>query len=499
MTDTSTPARESIRSRARRLVSKRGTGGITVTAAAHTTFAADLDREVAHEASSGPQVQRRPGGPEGAIAIRSEASAVQRATRPARRAERRAYKATRLQLRRTRYEERVRQVLTRDRTRQRVAEASAHDSRSATTGYLTAWLPAFGVITLAVAMAVNDPGFVYATLRQVFDVSAGIGIFDVSNPDVLVALAAAVATTAALLAAAHLVGKALGTLLFSGPLQNADHPEVNRTWDSFGKSRISLIILIGMGVLICFAYFLHTIASSRFEQDVTAIFGGSDEISLSVVWFITLLPIVVTAFEVVAAAPPLAHARKSARWSLQMRIAERRHVRRDQRLLSRERAAHRRALLAILVLTDILQDVGRRALAEIVDAALATGRVDLTVLADALVGVPEKNGESADTRLPLDLSGSTANAYLPGLPVVSNTVAHAINSFTALREVPDHAPLAADWRELRENPRSYRLGAEEIGAQRGPVPSADADHHSADLHRVTPDVETTAAATESAA
>ncbi|QCC77404.1 hypothetical protein [Nocardioides daphniae] len=76
-----------------------------------------------------------------------------------------------------------------------------------------------------------------------------------------------------------------------------------------------------------------------------------------------------------------------------MRIAEHRHIRRDQRLLKRERAAYRRALRDILKLTDILKDVGRRALAEIVDASLTTGRVDLTNFTKTLSGA--RGGSSA--------------------------------------------------------------------------------------------------------
>lgn len=499
-TPTPTPAGPTLFGRIVRQLATRRSGGITSTTPAHATFAADLQREDANTAPPGTQAPRSPGASEVAIAIRSEASAVHRATRPARRAERRANQTARVQQRRTRYEERARQVLARDRTRERVREAQEHDRRSAATGYLTAWLPSVGVIVLALAMAVNDPGFVYTTLRQVFDVPTSVGMLDVTNPDVVVALAAAGATTATLLTAAHLVGKALGTLLFSAPVLNDDHPEVQRTWKDLRPARMILIISIGSAVLAWFIGFLHTIAAARFEQDVTAVFGGADRISSSVVGFITLLPVVVTAFEVVASAPQLVHARKVGRWSLQMRLAERRHIRRDQRLLERERAAHRRALLAILVLTDILKDVGRRALAEIVEAALATGRIDMSGLAGTSANNAAPRGEVEQDLLPLDLSGTTSSSYLPGLPVVSNTVAHAINSFIALGQVPVHAPLALDWRVLRDDPDSYQPHAvQDTEASQSTPQTSAADQHLSDLHRVIPAVETDATADESAA
>ncbi|MFC6697273.1 hypothetical protein [Nocardioides daphniae] len=496
MTNTAAPTKHNPIAWIKRLLSKRGTGGITVTAAARTTYAADLERE-AHRTNSDSETLRTLGAPAAAIAIRSEASAVQRATRTARRAERRTHKAAKRRQRRADYEARVRQVLTRTRTRTRVKEAEIHDLRSAATGYLTAWLPAIGNYIVAVAMAANDPGFVYTTLRQVFDVPTSVGILDVTNPDVVVALAAALATTAVLLAAAHLVGKSLGTLLWSGPVLNKEHPEVARTWNDIRPARMVVKIVIGGAVLVWFIHFLHTIAAARFEQDTTAVFGSADEINSSVVWFITLLPVVVTAFEVIAASPSLAHARKSARWSFQMRIAEHRHIRRDQRLLKRERAAYRRALRDILKLTDILKDVGRRALAEIVDASLTTGRVDLTNFTKTLSGA--RGGVERD-ELSLDLSGTTTNPYLPGLPVVSNTVAHAINIFNDLGSVPDRAPLAADWRDLRKAPDAYQpYPLEETQAQQVSEHAAGSHQHATDFHRVTPAVENTAATTEPAA
>lgn len=504
MTNSQTNTDRSFLDRSQDVLFRRHTGPITATAPARTTFAADIDREASRDATA-TDAPRQVGAPEAAVAIRGEASAVQRSTRPARRAERRSNRAARAHRRRARYEERVRQVLTRERTRERVVVVQEHDRRSAATGYLTAWLPGIAVVVLAAAMAVNDPGFVYTTLRQVFDVPTSVHFLDVTEGDVVVALAAALATTATLLAAAHLVGKALGTVLFSGPLRNDEHPEVTRTWDDLRPGRMILSALIGMAVLAWFIRFLHTIAAARFEQDVTAVFGGADKISASVVWFITLLPVVVTAFEIVSSAPQFAHARKASRWSLQMRLAERRHVRRDQRLLNRERAAHRRALLAILVLTDILKDVSRRSLAEIVEAALATGRVDLTNVNDVLRQAPSSDLEAGSGQLPLDLSGTTAHAYLPGLPVVSNTVAHAINAFTDLAEVPQHAPLAADWRDLRSDPHAYQPhgvrtaiddGLDHITAS---APSTDHEFHDHDPHRATRAVENTTAATESAA
>lgn len=440
-----------------RLVSRRIVRGETVTQVASTTFANDMDREARNTSPDSATPDRQAGGSEVAIAIRSQASGVHRATRKARRAERRAERAAKATRRRLRFEERVRQGLTRTRTRRWIALAEDHDSRVAVIGYLTAWLPILGVHFLMAAMVINDPGFVYTTLRDVFDVPASRGILDIRDPNILVALAAAGAVTAALLTTAHLLGKALGTLLFSGPLRNREQPEVVRTWNQVRPGRMLLTIAIGSVVLWWFTTFLHQIAVARLEQNITATIGGAEAIASSVAWFITLLPLVVTALETIASAPQLVHARKATRWSLHLRVRETIHVRRDQRLIKRERAAHRRARLTILSLTDILRDVGLRALAEIVEANLAGGQVDLSPVAYQLMSEP-----SADTPrlLPIDLSGAAANSYLPGLPVVSNTVADAINAYTALEPVPQVAPLAQDWRGLRDDPANYILHAQ---------------------------------------
>ncbi|QCC77403.1 hypothetical protein [Nocardioides daphniae] len=83
---------------------------------------------------------------------------------------------------------------------------------------------------------------------------------------------------------------------------------------------------------------------------------------------------------------------------------------------------------------------------------------------------------------------------------MSNTVAHAINIFNDLGSVPDRAPLAADWRDLRKAPDAYQpYPLEETQAQQVSEHAAGSHQHATDFHRVTPAVENTAATTEPAA
>ena len=57
----------------------------------------------------------------------------------------------------------------------------------------------------------------------------------------------------------------------------------------------------------------------------------------------------------------------------------------------------------------------------------------------------------------LDLSGRPSSPHLPGLPVASNAVADVLIQYAALvaEDVPELAPLATVWHDVRVNPTEF--------------------------------------------
>lgn len=418
---------------------------------------------VTHASDLLAQVDRSTGADRDAadvnLAVRSRASAKVRGVRPARRAERKVGAARRLRRRRRQYEQRCRQYLGSARFRNRMKQVAELDVQGALLGHLTAWLPAVAVILLAAAMLANDPLFVVSTVRNSLDVPRGTGFFDVSDPDVVVSLAAGLGVSVVLLGAAVTTGKALGTIVFRRPVVSSGEHEAATEADKRMPTGKALIVTgVGATLLTGFMVILHALASARFEQDVTAVFAGASSANTTITWFITCLPLVVLAFETIASAPQLEHARKVARWSLLARMREWGQVRRDQWLLRRDHQAVRRARRAVVRMADVIGDVGLRGLSEVADASLHTGLVSLEEIAAAYRDGAGQEPEQEPVRRPeLDLSGRPSSPYLTGLPVASNAVADVLIQYAGLTEeaVPDVAPLAACWHDVKADPAGY--------------------------------------------
>lgn len=423
---------------------------------ARTTIAHDVTR-----AAESADASTRLSGPLVSHAVRGQVTAVAVTDAPVRTASALIGEVETLRERRTGFEEQRRQELTTSRSRHRLHAAEEFDKGSSATGFLGAWVPSIILIALPIAMVGNDPGFVYSTIREVLDVPVTTSFLDVSDPKIIVSLAAAVVVTATLLGAAYTGGKALGMLLFDGPLLRRadDHPEAVRSREVLGRRGALVVAILSLVVLTAFTGFLHTIASARLMRSVTATFGGASEVAATLVWLITLLPWVVLVFDILASAPQLAHARKAARWSRGFRWRERFDLLRDRALLRRERAVWREAHESMLTLTETIRDVGRRSLAEIAEASITTGHLDLTPVAEAMTATPNGDGPglAPQRELPLDLSGSHSNPFLPGVGVVSNHVADVINRWHALPAPPVRPPLADFWAALRAQPLSYAV------------------------------------------
>jgi hypothetical protein len=132
-------------------------------------------------------------------------------------------------------------------------------------------------------------------------------------------------------------------------------------------------------------------------------------------------------------------------------------VRRNQRQLQGEARAQRRARNAVITLVDVIGDVSIRGLAEAVEAALTTGQVPVTKVAEAYrtAPIPAAGQEGATAPSAVEFSGSPAGAYLSGLPGTSVRVADVLERFARLETVPDLAPMALAWHDLRAAPSTF--------------------------------------------
>jgi hypothetical protein len=422
----------------------------TATRKAATSHAADLERQ----APARDGVDRD--AADAALAIRTLVSARQRTRRPARTARRRLDRVATRRTKRRRTEQRRCQQLSAEHVRSRMVQIAELDRAAALMGHLTAWLPGIVVVMLAIPMVVADPGTVYNALRHAFDVPASVGLLDMSNPNVLVALAAAMAVSVGLLATARFTGRALGTLLFRGRIATDEHPEAVRSVRLLGPVQVAVYAAIGLALLAGFMLVLHAFAEARFQAGVAATVSGTAAANAWVVVLVTALPVVILAFETLASAPQFEHARTVSRWARRARLAERFDVWRNQRQLAGEARAGRSARRAVLAMTDVIGDVSIRGLAEAIEAALG-GLVSVREVAETYrtePAVPPAAAEGPATA-PLDLSGSPAGQYLRGLPVVSNEVVEVLARFQQLEEPPALAPLARIWHDLRADPGAY--------------------------------------------
>ncbi len=424
---------------------------IHATSLATHMVAGDLDRSAERVESADTKAAIA------ALGVRALATARSRTRRRTAHVSRTAAIAVRRRTRQLNHLDRRQQYLLHPRTVERFVHAVDHDMRSARIGYLASWLPGFVVLAVAVGMVANDPPFVAATLRRTFDIPDSTPLLAVWDPNVLVALAAAVIVTVMLLGGAHLLGKAGASLLFRGPLLR--YPERYReavlAHEALPPTLAGVIFAMGSVILVAFVTFLHTIAEERFTGGITAAFSGQSGMGVekAVTWFVTLLPVAVVILEVIANHPVFAHSRKAAKWSLRLRIAERIDIRRSARLAHRADKALRRARIAMADLADMLGDVALRAQAEFIEAALVTGKLDTDVIA-AEFGIGSKNGHTADGEelLPepkIDLSGRI-HAGVVTSPVVTNRVAEAITAFRNVNGAPEVESIAKLWRTARD-------------------------------------------------
>lgn len=436
----------------------------TATKIAKTTHARDLERQV--PAVSGADASAS----DVALSTRTDRTAAVRSAKPASRASRALARVEQHNQDHRHFQERRCQTLDSPRLRERMEAVNAFLKGHAMIAHLHSWASTALVVVLAVGMLVNDPATVYTAVRIASDVPESVGIFDVSNPNVAAALAAAIVVSAVLLGAALGAGKAAATLLFRGrllPQKGKDNqrtdgprvqprpgfPEAEASHRRMGPIQAWTVLIICAGLLIWFAGILHSFAEARFITD-----SRTAKSNAMVVILVTSLPFGVALFETVAAAPQFDHLRKVARWALMFRISEWRDVTRDQRFLRRGAALRRAVNAAVISMIDVIRDVGIRSLAEATEAAITTGKVSMADIANQYRTLPEPaTGQGADRPIPVDYSGIPSNPYLPGLPAASNLVADVLNRHRELeaKATPERSHMAAVWHDFRAAPTTY--------------------------------------------
>lgn len=408
-----------------------------------------------------------------ALGVRGTATAASRTAPLTPKVQRAVNKARKTAQSRLDFEEQASRELRCTRSRARIETAEDYDRRHAKIAFLVSWVPLIGLVAVVGAMIFNDPAFVFATLRDLFDVEASVSALDLSDPRIVLAWGSALVVTSVLLTVSWAGAKALAAVVFNGPLER-EGSEALRTREELGRGRAGVIAGLCLLVLAGFSFLLHEIASLRLTGGLDAVFGEDAAGAEAVVLFITTLPLILFVLKFCSSVPQLEHARKGAKLSAATRRQEKSDVRRDNQLLHAERLAHQAATQAVLKISDALTDVGQRVLAEVTYTALADGAVDVTQIATGLKTEPEATLAQA-AQQPRYLTRPT-NPYLPNISGAPPSTVHAVWAYQNLPTTPSTSPLAKAWEEIRRDPHGYGIDQPEAATPQNVTPL---QHHTA--------------------
>lgn len=336
-------------------------------------------------------------------------------------------------------------MLSSPKTRYRTAQINDHDRLTALAGHMSAVIPVGLVTALIITMGVNDPGFVYNLLRTALDVPDSAAIFDFGQRQNLVALAGAVALFLGILGSVSAVGRTIASILFLPRLARSGDTAAVEALNRFSIRQRTVIALGPALVLGALTFALHTYAATQFESPIARVMG-TDGARTALVWTITMLPVIVLILEVVAAAPPLKHARQVARWAWFFAMRQRIAIRREQRLLKRFRRSWNALGDAVSRALDRLGDTALRAAHEYVDAGLG-GHVQVEPLTAEASSVTEWRSRG--------LAGMPVLHYGPYVPAVSYQLSELLDTARALPKPQDSPTLARAFHDLRADPDGW--------------------------------------------
>jgi hypothetical protein len=271
-------------------------------------------------------------------------------------------------------------------TRLQLAEVVKASRLSTLPGHLKPWLSSLSVAALSGALTLQDPAFVYLTVRSSLDVPDSAAILDVSQLGTFVAGSAALVMNLGLIAASTTAGKALASLLFS-PLRPdlikaaPEDEALVRSAHKLNFARRGAVLAICGATTGWLTYLLHGFAEARFAGSAFA--AGSSPLTGTLVLMITSLPGMIVLLEAVACAPAFVHQRAVDRWNLNFRLREFFSIRAERWLQRALRRAHAAASQAVNRLLDVRAGVQLSSAAEVAEAAIEGGHKDLVAECDS--------------------------------------------------------------------------------------------------------------------
>lgn len=455
--------------------------GKTRSMSTDSTLAGDIKRH-APESHELPML-----APKAALGIRQKVTAKESSHEKALRSAKKIGHAKNQQQRHQRLVNETEAFVADPMNRKRMGQVALMIPRSVLMGFLKSWMPRFLVAGLAVLMVANDPLFVYVVVRNTLDVPESIGTFDVSNPSVVIALAASVAVSALLLSFIAPGGKALGLLMFVNRRSKIDpnDTELIATQRLLNVRRRLAVFLISAVVVGGLMGILHGFAADRIRAN--AFSSESSPTVEAIIWLITLLPAMIFIVEALSSAPAFVHAREVHAWHRGFMRRERRTSRRENRILRACRRAYDLAEASVVAMLDTIADISIRTDSEVVEAVMVTGDQSLIVTED-----PSTNDTSnklhEDSRVRASASGKPTvhcditSTYLPSAGPVSHRVEMVLARWNKLPEVGERQldKIWADFKDLKQHQPDGEIS--EISDLDGP--------HSLSKEDLTPNDET---------
>lgn len=420
------------------------------------TFAGDIKRHA-------PETHGLPNeAPKAALGIRQKVTAKQSSHGQALRSAKKVGHAKNQQQRHQRLVNTTEAFVADPMNWKRMEQVALMIPRSVLLGFLKSWMPRFLVAGLAALMVANDPLFVYVVVRNTLDVPDSVGTFDVSNPSVVIALAASVAVSALLLSFIAPGGKAMGMLLFVNSRGKIDpnDTELIATQRLLNVRRRVVVFVISAGVVALMMSILHGFAADRIRANVlsSASSATAGTTAEAIIWLITLLPMMIFIVEALSSAPAFVHAREVQAWHRGFMRRERRTSRREERILRACRRTYEHAETSIVAMLDTIADISIRTDSDVVEAVMVTGDQSLIDIEN-----PSTNDTSnklhEDARTKASASGKPTvrcditSTYLPSAGPVSHRVEMVLARWNKLPEVGEQQldKIWADFKDLKQH------------------------------------------------
>lgn len=315
------------------------------------------------------------------LLLRGLASAHRASRRPLRRARRGYQRAASRLAGLERHQLRTSDRLRRPGVQERAGAVRADDVAQTHLGWLRGlYIASIALVVFVASVTLSDPVISNLVFREALDVPVSTPVLDVTVPANLVALAQALVLAGILVGFAHTFGQA-GAALWFHRGSDANQGSLAR----FPRPARAAIAIVSGVVLMLGTYVAYRLAHYRFvesNQILSAIDPAAANLVGGVITLLmTVLPLILAASEFINAAPGNTQARAVRKWRRQLarweavstRVEAILHARYER---ARARATHRgHALVRSVDLVSLGVD------AEVVEAAISTGKVDADLAA----------------------------------------------------------------------------------------------------------------------